>query len=238
MTTNKTVALITGANKGIGLEIARQLGKQGLTVVIGARDEARGRDALDKLRSERIDAHVVKLEVQSQADVDALLKYFREKFGRLDVLVNNAGIAEWTSDDVATFRRTLDANVIGVVAVTYALLPLIKGSPAGRIVNQSSELGSLTRLTVASEQLAAFINPAYTTSKAALNGFTVALASKLKGTNVKVNSAHPGWVKTDLGSDAAPMEVVDGAKTAVMLATLPADGPTGGFFHMGNSLPW
>jgi NAD(P)-dependent dehydrogenase (short-subunit alcohol dehydrogenase family) len=238
MTTNKTVALITGANKGIGLEIARQLGKLGFTVVIGARDEARGRDALEKLRLEQIDAHVVKLEVQSQADVDALPKYFREKFGRLDVLVNNAGIAEWSSDDVATFRRTLDANVVGVVAVTYALLPLIKESPAGRIVNQSSELGSLTRLTVASEQFAAFINPAYTTSKAALNGFTVALAVKLKGTHVKVNSAHAGWVKTDLGSDAAPMDVVDGAKTAVMLATLAADGPTGGFFHMGNSLPW
>jgi NAD(P)-dependent dehydrogenase (short-subunit alcohol dehydrogenase family) len=142
------------------------------------------------------------------------------------------------NDDLATFRRTLEANVFGVVAVTYALLPLIRESPAGRVVNQSSALGSLTSITSAPEQFGDFINPAYTTSKAALNAFTVALAHKLRGTNVKVNSAHPGWVKTDLGSDAAPMEVSDGAKSAVALATLPATGPTGGFFHMGERLPW
>jgi NAD(P)-dependent dehydrogenase (short-subunit alcohol dehydrogenase family) len=238
MTISKTVALITGANKGIGFEIARQLGKKGLLVVLGARDEAKGKAGVERLRAEDIDAHFVKLEVSSQADVEALPGFFRQKFGRLDVLVNNAGIAEWMNDDLATFRRTLEANVFGVVAVTYALLPLLKDSPAGRIVNQSSALGSLTSITNAPEQFANFVNPAYTTSKAALNGFTVALAHKLRGTSVKVNSAHPGWVKTDLGSDAAPMEVVDGAKTAVTLATLPADGPTGGFFHLGEQLPW
>jgi NAD(P)-dependent dehydrogenase (short-subunit alcohol dehydrogenase family) len=234
MTASKTVALITGANKGIGFEIARQLGKKGLLVVLGARDEAKGKAAAEKLRAEDIDAHFVKLEVSSQADVEALPGFFKEQFGRLDVLVNNAGVAEWMNDDLATFRRTFEANVFGVVA----LLPLLKDSPAGRIVNQSSALGSLTSITSAPEQFSNFINPAYTTSKAALNGFTVALANRLQGTNVKVNSAHPGWVKTDLGSDAAPMEVVDGAKTAVMLATLPADGPTGGFFHMDEPLPW
>ncbi len=238
MTANKTVALITGANKGIGLEIARQLGKKGLIAVLGARDEAKGKAAVDKLRAEDIDAHFVKLEVSSKADVEALPGFFKERFGRLDVLVNNAGVAEWMNDDLATFHRTLEVNVFGVVAVTYALLPLIKESPAGRVVNQSSALASLTSISGAPEQFGDFINPAYTTSKAALNGFTVALAHKLRGTNVLVNSAHPGWVKTDLGSDAAPMEVVDGAKTAVMLATLPAAGPTGGFFHMDERLPW
>ncbi len=238
MTANKTVALITGANKGIGFEIARQLGKRGLIVVLGARDEAKGKAATDKLRAEGLDAHFVKLEVSSKADVETLPGFFKERFGRLDVLVNNAGVAEWMNDDLATFRRTLEANVFGVVAVTYALLPLIRESPAGRVVNQSSALGSLTSITSAPEQFGDFINPAYTTSKAALNAFTVALAHKLRGTNVKVNSAHPGWVKTDLGSDAAPMEVSDGAKSAVALATLPATGPTGGFFHMGERLPW
>ena len=238
MTTNKPVALITGANKGIGFEIARQLGNKGLIVVLGARDEAKGKAAEEKLRAEDIDAHFVKLEVSSQVDVEALPGFFEETFGRLDVLVNNAGVAEWMNDDLATFRRTLEANVLGVVAVTYALLPLLKDSPAGRIVNQSSQLGSLTSLSSAPEQFIDFVNPAYTTSKAALNAFTVALAIKLQGTNVKINSAHPGWVKTDLGSDAAPMEVIDGAKTAVLLATLPADGPTGGFFHMDERLPW
>jgi NAD(P)-dependent dehydrogenase (short-subunit alcohol dehydrogenase family) len=238
MTASKTVALITGANKGIGFEIARQLGKNGLIVVLGARDEAKGKAAADELRAEGLDAHSVKLEVSSKADVEALPGFFKERFGRLDVLVNNAGVAEWMNDDLATFHRTLEANVFGVVAVTYSLLPLIKASPAGRVVNQSSALASLTSITSAPEQFGNFINPAYTTSKAALNGFTVALAHKLRGTNVKVNSAHPGWVRTDLGGDAAPMEVVDGAKTAVSLATLSAAGPTGGFFHMDERLPW
>ncbi|APR88014.1 3-oxoacyl-[acyl-carrier protein] reductase [Minicystis rosea] len=234
---SKTVAFITGANKGLGLEIARQLGKKGLTVVLGARDEAKGNAAVEKLKGEDIDAHFVKVDVSSQADVDRLPAFFQEKFGRLDVLVNNAGVAEWMNDDLGTFRRTLEANLFGVVAVTYALLPLIKQSPAGRIVNHSSILGSLGTITT-TDMFGDFVNPAYTTSKAALNGFTVALAHRLRGTNVKVNSAHPGWVKTDLGSDAAPMEIVDGAKTAVALATLPADGPTGSFIHMGDRLPW
>lgn len=236
--TTKTIALVTGANKGLGLEIARQLGKKGLTVVLGARDEARGNAAVAELQREGIDAHAVKLDVGSTADVGALESFFKQKFGRLDVLVNNAGVADWMNDDVDAFRRTFEANVFGVIAVTYALLPLIKASPAGRIVNQSSILGSLGTLSAAPEQFGEMVNPAYTTSKAALNGFTVALAHKLRATHVKVNSAHPGWVKTDLGSDAAPMGVVDGAKTAVTLATLPPDGPTGGFFHMGERLPW
>jgi NAD(P)-dependent dehydrogenase (short-subunit alcohol dehydrogenase family) len=238
MTASKTVALITGANKGLGFEIARQLGQQGLVVVLGARDEAKGQAAAGQLRAEGIDAHAVKLEVSAPADLEALPGFFRERFGRLDVLVNNAGIAEWTKDDAASFHRTIQTNVLGVASVTYALLPLLKESPAGRIVNHSSGLGSLTTLSGSPDVYGDFINQAYTTSKAALNGFTVALAYKLRGTNVKVNAAHPGWVKTDLGGRAAPMEPVDGAKTAVRLATLPADGPTGGFFHLDKRLPW
>jgi NAD(P)-dependent dehydrogenase (short-subunit alcohol dehydrogenase family) len=236
--TTKTVALITGANKGLGLEVARQLGKQGLVVVLGARDPAKGAAAAAELCKQGIDAHAVKVDVTNQDDVAALPGFFIEKFGRLDVLVNNAGVAEWRADDVDSFRRTFETNVIGVVAVTYALLPLLKASPAGRIVNHSSVLGSLTSLQKKPDMFGNFVIPAYTASKAALNGFTVALAHKTRGTALKVNSAHPGWVQTDLGGQKAPMKVVDGAKTAVTLATLPADGPSGQFFHMGDPLPW
>jgi NAD(P)-dependent dehydrogenase (short-subunit alcohol dehydrogenase family) len=236
--TKKTVALITGANRGIGLEIARQLGCKGMTVVIGARDLAKGTAAAHALRDEKIDAHVVKLDVSSAQDIEALPRTLNDRFGGLDILVNNAGVAAWTKDDLSTFRETLEANLMGPVAVTYALLPLLRESPAGRIVNQSSELGSLTSLMSSGDSMANFVNPAYTASKAALNGFTVALTFKLRGTRVKVNSAHPGWVKTELGGRDAPGSVEDGAKTAVMLATLPDDGPTGGFFHMGKTLPW
>jgi NAD(P)-dependent dehydrogenase (short-subunit alcohol dehydrogenase family) len=236
--TKKTVALITGANKGLGLEVARQLGKQGLVVVLGARDEAKGAVAAAELRKQDIEAHTVKLDVTSKDDVSKLPGFFKEKFGRLDVLVNNAGVAEWAADDVDSFHRVFDTNLFGVVAVTYALLPLLKASPAGRIVNQSSALGSLSSLQTSPEMFGNFVIPSYTASKAALNGFTVALAHKTRGTALKVNSAHPGWVQTDLGGKEAPMQVVDGAKTAVRLATLPADGPTGAFFHMTDPLPW
>jgi len=236
--TRKTVALITGANKGLGFEIARQLGQQRMVVVLGARDKAKGASAAAALVKEGIDARAVKLDVTSPKDVARLPAYFKTKLGRLDVLVNNAGVALWQKDDVDSFRRTLDTNLLGVVAVTYALLPLLRKSRAGRIVNQSSILGSLTLLTKKPEAFDSFLLPSYTASKAALNGFTVALAHKLRATNVKVNSAHPGWVRTDLGGKRAPLTVVDGAKTAVMLAMLPADGPSGRFFHMGETLPW
>jgi NAD(P)-dependent dehydrogenase (short-subunit alcohol dehydrogenase family) len=236
--TKRTTALITGANKGIGFEIARQLGNRGMTVVLGSRDLARGRAAEEKLRSENIDAHAILLDVQASDNVAALASSVTAQFGGLDVLVNNAGIADWAHDSVAAFRQTFETNVFGVVAVTYALLPLLRESRAGRIVNQSSVLGSLTTLTKSGDSMAAFVNPAYTASKAALNGFTVALAFKLRGTRVKVNAAHPGWVQTELGGKDAPVSVADGAKTAVRLATLADDGPTGQFFHMGESLPW
>jgi NAD(P)-dependent dehydrogenase (short-subunit alcohol dehydrogenase family) len=235
---DKTVALITGANKGLGFEIARQLGKRGMVVLVGARDQAKGDSAAADLRKEGIEAHAVKLDVSSKDDVAALPAWIEQKFGRLDVLVNNAGVAEWRADDVDSFRRTFEANVFGVVAVTYAVLPLLKASPAGRIVNHSSVLGSLTSLSKQPEMFGDFVIPAYTASKAALNGFTVALAHKTRGTALKVNSAHPGWVRTDLGGQKAPLSVEDGAKTAVMLASLPADGATGQFFHLGEALPW
>jgi NAD(P)-dependent dehydrogenase (short-subunit alcohol dehydrogenase family) len=236
--TDTRVALVTGANKGLGFEIARQLGQKGIAVVIGARDADKGTPAVAKLRSEGLDAHYVQLDVTNDADVRALPGFFSSKFGRLDILVNNAGIALWTEGGVEAFRKTFEVNVFGLVAVTEALLPLLKSSPAGRIVHQSSFLGSLGSIENAQGSVADFINPAYTSSKAAVNGYTVALAVKTRGTALKVNAAHPGWVKTDLGGDEAPMEIVDGAKTAVRLATLDASGPSGKLIHFGDVLPW
>ena len=234
----RKVALITGANKGLGLEIARQLGNLDHTVVLGARDLAKGEAAAEGLRIQGIDAHAVQLEVTNADDVAALLAYLNEKFGRLDVLVNNAGVQFDFEGEVTidTLRRTFEANTFAPFAITQAVLPLLKASPAGRIVNHSSILGSIT--SIANGAGGAWTTAGYTSSKAALNMLTVVQAHELKGTNVKVNSAHPGWVRTDLGTDAAPMNVEQGAKTAVWLATLPEDGPTGGFFHGHETLPW
>jgi NAD(P)-dependent dehydrogenase (short-subunit alcohol dehydrogenase family) len=234
------VALITGANKGLGFEIARQLGQQGVTVVLAARDNAKATEAANKLKSEGLDAHAVKLDVTKEADVAELPGFFDSKFGRLDILVNNAGIALDLFGGVTrdTFRQTYETNVIAPYFIAEALLPLLKASPSGRIVNHSSVMGSIEVISDSASFPLEMIAPVYCSSKAALNMLTVTTARRLEGSNVKVNSAHPGWVKTDMGSDRAPMEVVDGAKTAVALALLPDDGPTGGFFHMGETLPW
>ncbi len=239
MNENVTVALVTGANKGLGREIARQLGKQGIRVVLGARDLAKGEAAAESLRAvEGVDARAVRLDVTNADDVAALPDYFKNNYGRLDILVNNAGVQHDFDGDVTVdvLRHTFEANVFAPYAITQVLLALLKDSPAGRIVNHSSILGSLT--VVGKGQGGDWTTPGYTSSKAALNMLTVVWAHQLKDTNVKVNAAHPGWVKTDLGGASAPLDVSDGAKTAVRLATLPADGPTGGFFHGDKSLPW
>ncbi len=238
MASDKKVALITGANKGIGLEIARQLGKQGITVVLGSRDPQRGQAAADALKGEGIDAHTVKLGVTDAADREAALAFLQEHFGRLDILVNNAGVLLETSEGVTpdTLARTYDANVIAPYFLTETLLPLLKSAPAGRVVHQSSILGSLA--THASGSLPTeWMLPAYNSSKAALNMLGVIQAANLKDTHVKVNIAHPGSVKTDM-NPGGDLSVEEGAKTAVTLATLPDDGPTGGFFHLGETLPW
>ena len=231
------VALITGANKGIGLEVARQLGRQGITVVLGSRDPQRGQTAADALKGEGIDAHTVKLEVTDAGDREAALMFLQEQFGRLDILVNNAGIMLESSEGVTpgSLSKTYDANVIAPYFLTETLLPLLKAAPAGRVVHQSSILGSLA--TNASGLPTAWLLPAYNSSKAALNMLGVIQAANLKDTQVKVNIAHPGSVKTDM-NPGGDLSLEDGAKTAVTLATLPDDGPTGGYFHLGETLPW
>ena len=236
---NKKVALVTGANKGLGLEIARQLGAKGITVVVGARNNTKADEAAKELRSQGCDAHPLKLDVTNADDVAKLPEFFASKFGRLDILVNNAGVNLDGNElsTAETLRNTYETNVIGPFAVTQALLPLLKAGPAGRIVNHSSILGSLA-FVGKGEVGSDWMRPGYTSSKAALNMLTIIQASELKGSKVKVNSAHPGWVRTDMGGRNAPLDVTEGAKTAVELATLPEDGPTGAFFHLGKPLPW
>ena len=237
MASDKKVALITGANKGIGLEIARQLGKQGITVVIGSRDPKRGQDAVDTLKAEGIDASTLKLEVTDAADRAAALPYFQDTFGRLDILVNNAGVLlDGEGVTAENLTQTFDANVTAPYLLSEALLPLLKAAPAGRVVHQSSVLGSIA--SHASGQIPPqYALPAYSASKAALNMLGVVQAEQLKDTPVKINLAHPGSVKTDM-NPGGDLTLEEGAKTAVTLATLPDDGPTGGFFHLGETLPW
>ncbi len=238
------IALITGANKGLGLETARQLGRLGITVLLGSRDAARGADAVARLKADGITAAAISLEVTDSASITAAVAQVTKLHGRLDILINNAGVLDYAADSgvettsVDTFRRVFETNVFGVVAVTQAFLPLLKKSPAGRIVNLSSILGSLAEHSDRNSFIYGFRWPAYDSSKAAVNMYTVELAHTLIGTAIKVNAAHPGWVKTDMGGAEAPMEIVDGAKTAVTLATLDENGPTGGYYHQGVHLRW
>jgi NAD(P)-dependent dehydrogenase (short-subunit alcohol dehydrogenase family) len=239
------IALITGANKGIGLETARQLGKLGATILVGARDLAKGEEAAQVLRGAGVDARAIKLDVGNEADRTAAAKLIEKEYGRLDILINNAGVMldartgnETSKTSAKVLHDTFETNFFAVVALTQTLLPLLRKSDAGRIVNLSSVLASLTLHATKGSPIYDAKTFAYDTSKAALNSFTIHLAHELQGTKIKVNSAHPGWVKTDMGGEGAQMEIVDGAKTSVRLATLGADGPSGGYFHMGETLPW
>ena len=245
MSTDKKVALITGGNKGIGLETARQLGKLGVTVLIGVRDEAKGEAAVAELKKDGVEALAVKLDMDNPADYAAVAKLIEKYYGRLDILINNAGIfldgrkgneTSTTSKDV--LQKTFNTNFFAVVGLTQTLLPLLKKSLGGRIVNLSSILGSNTLHATPGSFIYEAKTFAYDASKAALNAFTIHLAHELKDTKIKVNSAHPGWVKTDMGGEGAQLDIVTGAKTSVELATLQDSGPHGEFLHLGKPLPW
>lgn len=240
MNTTQKVALITGANKGLGLEIARQLAKQGLTVLVAGRDLSKAEAAASTLRGEGLDARALQLEVTDSAQISDAVARVEREFGKLDVLINNAGIFvdHGAESSVNALRETFETNVFAPFAVTEAFLPLLDKSDAPRIVQHSSVLGSLATLS-ADAMMAAHTGQAYSASKSALNMLTVLLAKRLAAKpKFKVNAAHPGWVKTDLGGPQAPLEIEVGAETAVQLATLAADGPTGGYFHRGQTLPW
>ena len=246
MATDKKVALVTGANRGIGFETARQLAQKGVTVVMAARTEKAAEESAAKLQAEGLDVVPVKLDVTNAHDRDAAVHSITEKFGKLDILINNAGIGPadgmFTIKTVNTTEEELQnifgTNVFATIAVTRSFLPLLKKSDAGRIVNLSSILGSLTMHADPKSPIASIKTFAYDASKTALNAFTIHLAAELKGSKIKVNSAHPGWVKTEMGTSAAPMEIPDGARTSVALALLEDDGPNGRFIHMGKELPW
>jgi NAD(P)-dependent dehydrogenase (short-subunit alcohol dehydrogenase family) len=233
------VALVTGANKGIGFAIARGLGAIGCTVAVGARDDGRRAEAVERLRAEGIDAFGVALDVTSDDSVAAAAKTMEQAAGRLDVLVNNAGIAgrtdggaqDPTTLDLDVVRTVLDTNVFGVVRVTNAMLPLLRRAESPRIVNMSSNMGSLTLRTGP-------VMAAYAPSKSMLNSITTQYARRLADTNVIVNAACPGYVATDFTGFAAPRTAEQGAAIAIRLATLPDDGPRGGFFDDDGPIPW
>lgn len=245
MSTDKKIALVTGGNKGIGLETARQLGKLGILVLVGARDLAKGEKAVEELKEDGVDARAVELDVDNAADYEAVKKLIEKDYGRLDILINNAGImldgrkgneTSKTSQDV--LRKTFNTNFFAVVGLTQTLLPLLKKSLGGRIVNLSSILGSNTLHATPGSFIYDAKTFAYDASKAALNSFTIHLAHELKDTKIKVNSAHPGWVKTEMGGEGAQLDIETGAKTSVELATLQDSGPNGAYVHLGKPLPW
>jgi NAD(P)-dependent dehydrogenase (short-subunit alcohol dehydrogenase family) len=243
---NDKVAFITGANRGIGLETAKGLGKLGISIVLGVRDIAKGQDAIKQLQTLGINAEAIYYDATEAKTLDTTYDYISSHYGKLDILVNNAGILLETlvgGNDSSTvsqevLQETFQTNLFAVVALTQKLLPLIKKSAAGRIVNLSSILASQTVHSMPNSPIDFAKGFAYNASKTALNAYTIHLAHELKDTAIKVNSAHPGWVKTQLGGSNAPMEVADSYKTSVYLANLDEKGPSGGFFHETEPLPW
>ncbi|HLW48319.1 MAG TPA: SDR family oxidoreductase [bacterium] len=230
----KDIALVTGANRGIGLEVCRQLGERGYTVILTARGEAKVRAAAEPLRRAGIEVHVRPLDVSDDRSVTEAAAAVERDVGRLDVLVNNAGILYDTwqraaTADLGVVREAFETNTLGPWRVTQAFLPLLRRSRRGRIVNVSSGAGALDSLDGET--------PAYALSKAALNALTMMLAAELKPSRILVNAVCPGWVATDMGG-AGGRPVTDGAASVVWAAVLPDDGPTGGFFRDGKSIPW
>lgn len=241
MTTTQKTALVTGANKGIGYAIAEALGRLGHRVLLGARDEVAGADAAARLVAQGIDASALRIDVTSDASVAAAAAELEDRVGTLDVLVNNAGVSgafdpvTWGQDpttiDLDVLRGVVDTNVYGVIRVTNAMLPLLRRSDAPRIVNTSSSMGSLGRQPGP-------VMAVYSSSKTFLNGITVQYARAFADTPVIVNAACPGLVATDFNGFAGDRTPEQGAATAVRLATLPDDGPRGGFFEDDGVVPW
>jgi len=237
----RRIALVSGANRGLGLEISRQLVARGYTVIMGSRDLAQGEAAAESLRDGSADVQVVQIDVTDPASIAAAVKTIGERFGVLDVLVNNAGVLleSWGTlpSDITMeqMRATFEVNYFGLFEMTRACLPLLRKSAAGRIVNMSSDMASIGTIDDPQSVVYAVWAPAYQASKAAVNALTVLFAKQLKQTNIKVNSASPGWARTAMGGDEAPLSAAQGADTAVWLATLPDDGPSGAFFSSSRS---
>ena len=230
------IALVTGGNRGIGFEICRQLATRGLAVILGARDAGEGKAAAKTLRDEGLPVEFHRLDVTSCRSIRACVAALAERRGRIDVLVNNAGVlldprgSRFLDSKLDTYRDTLEANLYGPLQLAQAVIPLMKGKRYGRIVNMSSGLGQLSEMGTGT--------PAYRLSKTSLNALTRILATEFHGNNILVNSVCPGWVRTRMGGEGASRTPAQGADTAVWLATLPDDGPTGGFFRDRQPIPW
>jgi NAD(P)-dependent dehydrogenase (short-subunit alcohol dehydrogenase family) len=233
------VAVITGANRGMGLETCRQLARRGARVVLTSRDPVKGEAAAEQLRAEGLEVVTQPLDVTDQAAIRRLAGFIERDFGHLDILVNNAGIARGAGEshaatasafraDPAGLREVLDTNLVGPFLLCQALIPLMQ--ERGRVVNVSSGLGQLAEMGAG--------HVAYRVSKAGLNALTRTLAAELRATNVKVNAVCPGWVRTDMGGPGATRSPEQGVDTTVWLATLPDDGPSGGFFRDRQPVAW
>ena len=241
--TTKRVALVTGANRGIGLAIASRLARLGLTVIIGVRDEKNGKEAEKRLTDNGLDAHFTLLGVSNATSIIAALGRIDDIFGRLDVLVNNAGIMIDAETGIlelplGLLQKTLEINTFGPLLLSQGCVPLMQRHNYGRIVNLSSTLGALAEIANPDSKYKELMSPAYRLSKIMLNGITALLAQELRDSNILVNAVCPGWVRTDLGGPRAPILPEEAAETPVWLATLPDDGPTGGFFREHQPIPW
>lgn len=243
------IALVTGATRGIGLETVRQLAETGIHVLLAGRNRDKAVEAALQLQRQGLLVEAIALDVTDSASIEAAAREVERKHGKLDILVNNAGIIVddaskgVSGQSIATWRKSFDTNLFGVIETTQALLPLIRKSDAGRIVNVSSLLGSISE----HQNPASFIYefkgvPSYNVSKSAVNAWTVHLAHELKDTGIKVNTIHPGYVKTDMNKSGdqqnGELDVADGARTSVRLALIDIDGPTGGYYYFDQVLPW
>ncbi|MBD2164831.1 SDR family oxidoreductase [Calothrix membranacea FACHB-236] len=240
MSKNNRLAVVTGGNRGLGLEVSRELAKQGYRVILTSRNEDKGNAAATKLKNEGLEVIYHPLDITNDESTHKLAEFINREFGKVDALVNNAGIyidSEASGNNLSilntkidTLQKTIETNVYGALRVTQALIPLMKKQNYGRIVNVSSGMGQLTHMGGGS--------PAYRISKTALNAVTRIFASELQGTNILVNSVCPGWVKTDMGGANAPRTLEQGADTIVWLATLPDNSPTGEFFRDRQTIDW
>lgn len=242
-TSKQRVALVSGANRGIGLAITEQLAEKGYKVVIGARNERRGLDAQKELVKKGLDVYFTLLDVADATSITAAVGRVDDTFGRLDVLVNNAGIMIDAASTIlelplGLLQNTLTTNAFGPLLLSQGCVPIMSRHQYGRIVNISSTLGALTDIVNPESHYSELQSPAYRLSKTMLNGITALLARELHGENILVNAVCPGWVRTDLGGPQAPLSPEQAAKTPVWLATLPDDGPTGGFFREHQPISW
>ncbi|KAF1684975.1 short-chain dehydrogenase [Pseudoxanthomonas broegbernensis] len=244
MNASQKIALVTGATRGIGRQTVRQLAQAGVHTLLAGRNRERAVEATLELQALGLPVEAIALDVADAASIAAAAREVERRHGRLDILVNNAGILldevgkAPSEQSLETWRRTFDTNLFGLVATTQAFLPLLQRAPAGRIVNVSSVLGSIALHLDPSSFIYDFKLPAYNVSKSAVNAWTAQLAYELRGSRIKVNTIHPGYVKTDMNGGEGEIGVAEGARTSVRLALVDDDGPQGGFFHQEQVLPW